>query len=198
MDVETFRFTPITHRGTDKSTAIFVKHYSLNRDLYHVTLIDLSNSNDDQNDDVTIFTSKLHNASFGKHKRLLEKGESYHSNKTTTPFVYEICIETKTRSDKFLSIIATTLIAQMSFAIAEWCILGLESEDCDIIVLVIVEVGEVDEGDVVEVTVERVMFDGDGGGFVCASVSWSDWCAAAGFDVHHFSRRRKRKVFRVY
>ncbi|KAK7269316.1 hypothetical protein RIF29_22040 [Crotalaria pallida] len=183
VDVETFRFTPITHRGTNKSTAIFVKHYSLNRDLYHVTLIDLSNSNDDQNDDVTIFTSKLHNAPFGKHKRHLEKGESSNSNKTTTPFVYEICI---------------TLLFPVSFAIAEWCVLGLESEDCDIIVLVIVEVGEVDEGDVVEVTVERVVFDEDGDGFVCASVSWSDWCAATGFDVHHFSRRRKRKVFRVY
>ncbi|KAF1864479.1 hypothetical protein Lal_00021902 [Lupinus albus] len=101
IDIETFHFTPFSEKGKHKSTAISVEHYSLNPHLYRSILIDLSDSDDDQNDDVTILTSKPPNTPFGKPKRIFEIGESSNSNNTITPFLCHICTETKTLNDAF-------------------------------------------------------------------------------------------------
>ncbi|KAE9587650.1 putative transcription factor C2H2 family [Lupinus albus] len=102
IDVETFRFTPFSEKGKHKSTAISVEHYSLNPHLYRTILIDLSDSDDDQNDDVAILTSNPPNTPFGKRKRVFEIGESSNTkNNTITPFLCHICTETKTLNDAF-------------------------------------------------------------------------------------------------
>ncbi|XP_019459970.1 PREDICTED: uncharacterized protein LOC109359732 [Lupinus angustifolius] len=88
IDVETFHITSFSLKGKHKSTAI---------------LIDLSDSDDDQNDDVRILTSKPPNTPFGKRKRIFEIGQSSNSNNnnTITPFICPICTETKTINDAF-------------------------------------------------------------------------------------------------
>lgn len=91
IEIETFSFKPLSHKGTTKSAAIF---------------IDLSNS-DDENDNVTVLTSKPPNTPprIGKRrKRIFEKGESSNAaaNRTKSkPFTCEICTETKTSNDSF-------------------------------------------------------------------------------------------------
>ncbi|XP_019433748.1 PREDICTED: E3 ubiquitin-protein ligase RNF144A-like [Lupinus angustifolius] len=86
IDVETFNITTFSLKGKHKSTAI---------------RIDLSDSDDDQNDDVRILTSNPPNTPFGKHKKISEIGESSNSNNnnTITPFICYICTETKTIND---------------------------------------------------------------------------------------------------
>ncbi|CAL0327856.1 unnamed protein product [Lupinus luteus] len=103
IDVETFHFTPFSLNGKHKSTELIdVEHYSLNPHLNLPILIHLSDSDHDQNDDVTILTSKPPNIPFQKRKRIFEMGESSNSNNTTiTPFLCHICTETKTLNDAF-------------------------------------------------------------------------------------------------
>ncbi|XP_019459971.1 PREDICTED: uncharacterized protein LOC109359733 [Lupinus angustifolius] len=77
IDVETFHITQFSLKGTHKSIAI---------------LIDLSDSDNDQNDDVRILTSKPPNTPFGKRKRIFEIGKSSNANNnnTITPFICPI------------------------------------------------------------------------------------------------------------
>ncbi|XP_019459969.1 PREDICTED: uncharacterized protein LOC109359731 [Lupinus angustifolius] len=87
VDVETFHITPFSLKGKHKSTTI---------------LIDLFDSDEDQNDDVTILTSKPSNTHFWKRKWIFQIGESSNSNNNTiSPFLCQIYTETKTLNDEF-------------------------------------------------------------------------------------------------
>lgn len=98
IDVESFNFTP------NRSTAINLDHYDA-VSKPHPLVIDLSDNEDD--DDVRILNFIPQNTPFGKRRRnnnynsRFEKGESSSSPSNGTPFVCEICTETKTARDAF-------------------------------------------------------------------------------------------------
>ncbi|XP_020208547.1 E3 ubiquitin-protein ligase RNF144B [Cajanus cajan] len=86
VDVESF--TPISFRGTTKSSAISVEHYDAVSTPSHV--IDLTDTDDD---DVCILNFKPRIAKLQK-----VEGES---SSNAAPFLCEFCVETKAASDSF-------------------------------------------------------------------------------------------------
>ncbi|MED6136522.1 hypothetical protein PIB30_056756 [Stylosanthes scabra] len=108
IDVDTFVFTPLSQKGTHKTTPISVEHYDQDRDLQLAIAASLSLplphhlinlSDDDSDDDVSILAAKPENTPFGRRKKTKEKGES--SSIIASPFLCEICTETKPLEESF-------------------------------------------------------------------------------------------------
>ncbi|XP_015955045.1 E3 ubiquitin-protein ligase RSL1 [Arachis duranensis] len=109
IDVDNFVFTPVTHKGTDKTTPISVEHYALDRDLQlaiaaslAVPLPHLINLSSDDDDDVSILAAKPENTPFGKRrKRDNNENEKGESSNSAPPFICKICTETKSLVESF-------------------------------------------------------------------------------------------------
>ncbi|KAJ7955375.1 RBR-type E3 ubiquitin transferase [Quillaja saponaria] len=123
VDVDSFCFTPISHKGTNRSNAICVEQYIDDRDIdLRASLgnqaettpgnfIDLSkdNQNVEDDDEVRVLMFKPANTPFGKRRKTfafgaststVEIGQSSNSNSDPS-FVCEICVEPKTQNESF-------------------------------------------------------------------------------------------------